>query len=49
VDALQVRLPADVLPVQVVQMLPYIAVVVALTVVGVVRARREVGVGAVER
>jgi general nucleoside transport system permease protein len=40
VDALQVRLPGDVVPSQVVQMLPYLSVVVALTVVAVLRRRR---------
>jgi ABC-type uncharacterized transport system permease subunit len=40
VDALQFRLPGDVLPSQVVAMLPYLAVVAALTVVAVLRQRR---------
>jgi general nucleoside transport system permease protein len=40
VDALQFRLPGDVLPSQVVAMLPYLVVVVALTVVAVLRHRR---------
>jgi general nucleoside transport system permease protein len=40
VDALQVRLPGGVLPAQIIAMLPYLAVVVALTVVAVLRGRR---------
>jgi ABC-type uncharacterized transport system permease subunit len=40
VDALQVRLPGGVFPSQVIAMLPYLAVVVALTVVAVLRGRR---------
>jgi simple sugar transport system permease protein len=41
VDAIQVRLPGSTLPPQIVDMLPYIAVVVALTGLGIVRTRRE--------
>jgi simple sugar transport system permease protein len=46
VDAIQVRLPGNDLPPQVGDMLPYVAVVVALTVVAVGRRRRERLVGA---
>jgi len=41
VDAIQVRLPGNDLPPQVGDMLPYIAVVAALTVVAIGRRRRE--------
>jgi general nucleoside transport system permease protein len=46
VDATQVRLPGNELPPQVGDMLPYIAVVVALTTVAVTRRRRERLLGA---
>jgi general nucleoside transport system permease protein len=41
VDAIQVRLPGSEIPPQVVEMLPYLAVVVALTALGIARAREE--------
>jgi ABC-type uncharacterized transport system permease subunit len=41
VDAIQVRLPGSEIPPQVVDMLPYIAVVVALTALGIARTRQE--------
>jgi general nucleoside transport system permease protein len=40
VDAIQVRLPGSTLPPQIVDTLPYIAVIVALTALGIVRTRR---------
>jgi ABC-type uncharacterized transport system permease subunit len=43
VDALQVRLPDGWLPTQVLTMLPYLAVVAALTLVGIARLRRAGG------
>jgi general nucleoside transport system permease protein len=47
IDAIQVRLPGNDLPPQIGDMLPYLAVVAALTVVGVERRRRERLVGVV--
>ena len=41
VDAIQVRLPGSTLPPQIVDTLPYITVVVALTALGIIRTRRE--------
>ena len=41
VDAVQVRLPGSEIPPQVVDMLPYLAVIVALTALGIARTRRE--------
>jgi simple sugar transport system permease protein len=41
VDAIQVRLPGEELPPQVADMLPYLAVVAALTALGIARTRRE--------
>jgi simple sugar transport system permease protein len=46
VDAIQVRLPGSTLPPQIVDTLPYIAVVVALTVLGIVNSRRSGHAGA---
>ncbi|MBA3875518.1 MAG: ABC transporter permease [Anaerolinea sp.] len=43
-DAAQVRLQGQGIPVQLVQLLPYLVVVVTLTVVAITRARREGGV-----
>jgi general nucleoside transport system permease protein len=47
VDAIQVRLPVSTLPPQIVDTLPYLAVVVALTTLGIIRTRREGRAGAV--
>ncbi len=40
VDAIQVRLPGSTLPPQIVDTLPYLAVIVALTALGIARTRR---------